>query len=690
MIALKSLRGAAAACALVAVLAACAALKPTTKPAAEVKKPAYGEYGLSLDWLDRAVRPGDDFYLHAVGTWEKATPIPEDRSSYGIDTIIADQVENDLRAIAETAAAGGAPDGSVERKVGDFYASYMDEAAIEAKGMEPLRTRIDDIVVIKTPAALARAFVDGIEGFGVSPIGLYVHVDEKKPDAYAVHLYQSGLGLPNRDYYLKRGKEYDDYRAAYRAYVEQMLTLGGIPNARPRSESVLALETRIARAHWPAEESRDAEKTYNPMTIDALGAEAPGIDWKAFAAHAGIEGNWNIIVGEKSAFPAIARIVEGTSLEVWKAYLTFHVLDQAAPFLPKAFDDANFAFRGKVLGGRSVQRDRWKRAVRLLDTQIGQAVGQVYVAKRFPPAARAAAQDLVTNTKRALHQLIDEAAWLDAATKAQARIKLDAMDAKVGYPDVFRDYTKLEVRRDDALGNVARGSSFEFRRNIAKLGRPIDRTEWYLAPQIVNAYYDATKNEIVFPAGILQPPYFDVYADAAVNYGAIGAVIGHEISHGFDDQGRKFDATGKLQDWWTRKDADAYMAEAAKLVAQFNAYEPLPGLKINGKLTLGENIADLAGLAIAYRAYRLSLAGQPAPVRDGLTGDQRFFLAYAQSWAGKRRDAALRQQILSNPHSPERYRVNGIVRNFTPWFDAFQVQPTDKLYLKPEDRVRLW
>jgi predicted metalloendopeptidase len=388
-----------------------------------------------------------------------------------------------------------------------------------------------------------------------------------------------------------------------------------------------------------------------------------------------------MVVMQKSAFPPLARIAATTELDVWKAYLTFHVLDQAAPFLPKAFDEANFAFRGKVLGGRSVQRDRWKRAVRLLDQQIGEALGQVYVARRFPPAARALALDL---------EMIGEAQWLDQTTKAAAHRKLDAMNAKIGYPDQWRDYTALAIVRDDALGNVARGAAFEYRRNIAKLGKPIDRSEWFMTPQTVNAYYDAGKNEIVFSAAILQPPFFDPYADAAVNYGAIGAVIGHEISHGFDDQGRKFDWRGKLEDWWTKKDAEAYMAQARKLVAQFNAYEPLPGLRINGQLTLGENIADLAGLAIAYRAYRLSLGGKEAPVRDGLTGDQRFFLGYAQSWIGKRREAALRQQLLSNPHSPAEYRVNGIVRNFDPWYAAFAVQGGDKLYLKPEERVRLW
>ncbi|MCE9523141.1 MAG: M13 family metallopeptidase [Alphaproteobacteria bacterium] len=672
-------------------LVACQSLKATKPtPAPATEKAEYGTYGLATDFFDRSVRPGDDFFRHAAGTWLKTTPIPDDRSYFGIDTLIADRAEGDLREIAEAAAGGTAAPGSNERKVGDFYASYMDVAAIEARGLAPVKPALDAIAAIKTPQDLARAFASANESFGAAPFGLYIDSDAKNPDAYAVYLVQAGLGMPDRDYYLKREKAYEDYRASYRAYVEQLLTLGGVAYARPRAESILALETRMARAHWPAEESRDAEKTYNPITIAGLSGEAPGFAWASFAKAAGIDGGAMIVASQKSAVPKLAKIVDYTDIEVWKAYLTFHTLDQAAPFLPKAFDDANFAFRGKTLGGRSVQRDRWKRAVRLLDAQIGEAFGQAYVAKRFPPSARALALDLVANAKRALSGMIAEAAWFDPATKTAARAKLDAMGAKIGYPDTWRDYSALAIARDDLFGNMVRALSFEYRRNIAKLGKPIDRGEWYMTPQTVNAYNDFGKNEIVFTAAILQPPYFDPRADAAVNYGEAGAVIGHEISHGFDDQGRKFDARGKLEEWWTPKDAAAYSVQANKLVAQFNAYEPLPGLHINGQLTLGENIADLAGLAIAYRAYRLSLGGIEAPVRDGLSGDQRFFLAYAQSWIGQRREAAQRQQILSDPHSPEEYRVNGIVRNFDPWYAAFNVQPGDRLYLKPEERVRLW
>ena len=671
---------------LIGVLAACQSFK-TPKPTAPTTKAEYGAYGLALEFFDRSIRPGDDFFRHAAGTWAKTTAIPEDRSYYGIDTVIADRAENDLREIADAAMNGTAAPGTPERKVGDFYASYMDEAAIETKGLAPIKAQLDAIAAIATRADLARAFAAANEGFGAAPFGIYVDADAKNPDAYAAYLVQSGLGMPDRDYFLKGEKEYREYRAAYRAYTEKLLTLAGAAQASPRAESILALETRLARVQWSAAESRDAEKTYNPVKISDLPS---GFDWQSFAAAAGIDAAPTIVAAQKSAFPKLAKVVRETELDVWKAYLTFHVLDDAAPYLSKAFDEANFAFRGKILGGRTVQRDRWKRAVRVLDRQIGQAMGQVYVARRFPPSSRALALQLVANVKHALHAMIAGAAWLDEATKAAAHMKLDAMGAKVGYPDVWRDYSALTIARDDLFGNMTRALSFEYRRNIAKLGKPIDRTEWYLTPQTVNAYNDFGKNEIVFAAAILQPPYFDPNADPAVNYGEIGAVIGHEISHGFDDQGRKFDARGKLEDWWTPKDAEAYTAQAKKLVAQFNAYEPLPGLHINGQLTLGENIADLAGLAIAYRAYRLSLAGKEAPVRDGLTGDQRFFLAYAQSWIGKRREASLRERILSNPHSPEEYRVNGIVRNFDPWYAAFNVQPGDKLYLKPEDRVRLW
>jgi predicted metalloendopeptidase len=675
--------------AVVVALSACAGMT-SKKPAPAAGKAAYGEYGLALEWRDPAVKPGDDFYAHAVGAWEATTQIPAERSSYGVDTIVADQVEGDLHAIAEAAALSTAPEGSNERKIGDFYASYMDEAAIEAAGIAPLKPHLDNIAVVKTPAELAKAFVDGIESFGKSPVGVFVHTDAKKPDAHAAYLYQSGLGLPNREYYLRRGRQYDEIRAAYRAYVEQMLALAGIPNARARAESILALETRIAGAHWSAEQSRDREKTYNPLTLADLEAEASGIDWRAFATAAGIKGDWSIIALQKSALVNLARIARRTSLDVWKAYLTFHVLDQAAPFLPKAFDEANFAFRGKVLGGRAAQRERWKRGVRLLDAQLGEAVGQLYVARRFPPAARTAALSLVANLKNAQRQLIAEATWLDPATKAEAGAKLDAMAAKLGHPDAWRDYAGLDVRRDDLIGNVARGSRFEFRRNIAKLGKPVDRSEWPVPPQSGTVYHDLSRNEIVATAAIMQPPFFDLHADQAVNYGEIGAMIGHELSRGFDDHGRRFDAAGKLRDWWTAKDLETYAAGASKLTAQFNAYEPLAGQRINGRLTQASNMADLAGLAIAYRAYKIALAGKAAPVRDGLSGDQRFFLAYAQSLAAKRRDESLRELLASSPQSPERYRVNGIVRNFDPWYAAFAVQPSDKLYLKPEERVRLW
>ena len=670
----------------VATLAACGTLGPGTSG----PKPAYGEFGLSLDWRDESVRPGDDFYGHAVGSWERATPIPAERSSYAVDTMIAERVESDLRAIAEAAALVKAADGSLEAKIGDLYASFMDTAAIEAKGVRPLEGRLTDIAVIKTRDALARAFAEGVEGLGASPIAVFVAADTKDRNTNVVYLRQSGLGLPSRDYYLRRDKEFEDLRAAYRAYIEQMLSLAGVPNAAVRAGNVLVLETRIAGVHWSSAESRDASKTYNPKTLAELERGAPGIDWRAFADALGLKADQTFVAMQPSAFAGIARLAGAADLETWKAYLSFHLVDQAAPFLPAAFDEANFAFRGKRLADRAAQRERWRRAVRLIDAQLGEGVGQLYVARRFPPATRGAATALAANVKAAFAQAIGEAAWLDPPTKVTAREKLDALRLKIGHPDDWRDYAGLTIQRDDLIGNVERGSRREFRRNLAKLGRPVDRSAWAVPPQSLNAYNDESSNEVVVTAAMLQPPYFDPLADAAVNYGAAGVLIAHEISHGFDDHGRRFDADGRPRDWWSRQATTAYAAEAAKLVEQFNASEPLPGVRINGRLTVSENMAELAGLAVAYRAYKLALGGKSAPRRAGLTGDQRFFLAYAQVAAAKRREDSLRQQALSSPRAPERFRINGALRNFDPWHAAFAVKPGDKLYLAPETRARLW
>lgn len=668
---------------LAAVLAVTTAL---ALPA--LAKAVYGEWGIPLEDMDRSVKPGDDFYMYVNGGWDKRVTIPADKSGYSDGSDIEKRAEEDLHEIAEGAKTAEA--GTLLRKVGDFYASFMDEAAIEKAGLAPLQPELDRINAIATPADLAKAFADSDIGFGVSPFGMYIEADAKKPTSYAVYIYQSGLGLPDRDYYLEDTPENLKYRAAYKAYIEKMLTLAGIADAKDKADEVYDLELKIAKIHWPAEETRDAIKTYNPYSEADLARESPDFDWPAFLAAADLTQVPNIVIGEKSAILDLAKLVKSEPLDTWKAYLAFHALDGAAPYLSKPFDDAQFDFNGKTMSGQETQRDRWKRALDLIDANMGEAMGEAYVAKRFPPESKAMMAGMVANLKIALGQMIDEAAWLDASTKTEAHGKLDKMAVKIGYPDKWRDYTALEIKADDPVGNILRARRFEWNRNTGRIAGPVDKTDWGMTPPTVNAYFNPVNNEIVFPAGILQPPYFDPAADMAVNYGATGATIGHEISHGFDDQGRKFDETGALRDWWTAKDAAAYEAQAKMLVEQFNQYEPLKGLHINGELTLGENIADLAGLAIAYRAYHIALGGQEAPVIDGLTGDQRFFLGYAMSWRTKVREDKQRARLASDPHAPAYYRVNGIVRNFGPWYDAFQIPPDAKLAIETAKRVKLW
>jgi predicted metalloendopeptidase len=651
-------------------------------------KAVYGEWGIVEGDRDTSVEPGDDFYMFVNGGWDKRVQIPADKATYSDGEDIEAQAEADLHAIAEGTKTAEA--GTTLSKVGDFYASFMDEAGIEARGMEPMKARLAAIDAIARPADLARAFARGIIGYGKAPFGMYIEADAKAPTRYATYIYQDGLGLPDRDYYLVDSAENLKYRAAYRAYIEQMLTLGGIADAKTKADAIFGLETAMAQVHWPAEETRDTLKTHNPYALAEIAKAAPGIDWVAMADEAGLNASPIFVVAEQSAIVKLAALAGATPLETWKAYLAFHALDAAAPLMAKTFDDAQFAFNGKTMSGQEQQRDRWKRALALIDENMGEALGEAYVAKRFPPASKQKMSEMVANLKLALGQMVDEAQWLDPATKTEAKKKLTLMAVKIGYPDAWRDYARLEIRGDDIVGNVERARAFEWKRRTDRIAGPVDKGDWLMTPPTVNAYFQPVANEIVFPAGILQPPYFDPQADMAVNYGATGATIGHEISHGFDDQGRKFDETGAIRDWWTEKDAAAYEAEAKKLVEQFNGYEALPGVFIKGENTLGENIADLAGLAIAYRAYHIALGGSEAPVIDGLTGDQRFFMGYAMSWRSKRREDSLRARLAGDPHSPPYYRVNGIVNNFQPWYDAFGVGTDAKWYVPPEKRARGW
>ena len=651
--------------------------------------PQFGTFGFDAAGMDRTVHPGDDFFGYANGTWVKKTAIPADRSSINGFVTLDDLSRERTRGIIEAAAAAGVAGDADARRVGTYYATFMDEAAIEAKGASAIQPALDRLASIATPADLARA-LGRDQRFGVGgPFGVGVQQDPKNPERYMVGMGQGGLGLPDRDYYLVETRKFADTRAKYIAHIAAMFRFARFSDAEPRAKAVFALEREIAQAHWTQIENRDPVKTYNLRSPVALAAESPGFDWAIFRDAAGVGGEERLDIGQPTAFTAMARLLAGRPLAVWKDYLALRILNAEAGVLSKAFVDENFAFYGTVLSDQPENEVRWKRGVDAVNGAMGEAVGKLYVAKYFPPESKTKIDALVRNLLTSMGASITAASWMSSATKAQALAKLATFDPKLGYPSKWRDYSKLAVVAGDAIGNNDRASAFEYDRNLAKLGAPLDRTEWGMTPMTINAYYNPPKNEIVFPAAIMQPPFFDPAADPAVNYGAIGAVIGHEISHGFDDQGRQYDAKGALRDWWTPADATAFTNRADRLVKQYGGYEPLPGTRIQGALTLGENIADLSGLRIAYEAYQLSLNGQPAPVIDGMTGDQRFFLAFAQVWRGKTRDAALLSQLTVDPHSPESFRALE-VRNFDPWYAAFDVKQGDKLYLKPDDRVRIW
>ena len=658
-------------------------------PATAAGAPQYGAFGIDTAGMNTSIKPGDDFFGYANGTWVKKTQIPADRTGFGSFQVLDDLSRQRTRELIEAAAAARSGGDADTRRIGTFYATYVDEATIAAKGVAPIQSAFRRIAAIATRAELAAALGSDQRVGITGPFGVGVEQDPKHPDRYMVGMGQGGLGMPDRDYYLLDTSKFVETRAKYLTHVATMFRLAGLPDAAQRARAVVDLETAMARVQWTNIENRDPVKTYNPQAPGELAVVAPGLDWPAFLAAAGVASQPQLDVAQPSAFRGMARLAADRPLAVWQDYLRLRWLKAHADVLPKAFDDANFAFDGTVLSDQPEQKPRWKRGVEAVNNAMGEAVGKAYVAKYFTPEAKAQIDALVHNLLASMGARIDEVSWMSPATKAQARAKLATFAPKLGYPSKWRDYTKLVVVSGDAVGNTDRAAAFEYDRNLAKLGQPLDRTEWGMTPMQINAYYNPPMNEIVFPAAIMQPPFFDPAADPAVNYGAIGAVIGHEISHGFDDQGRQYDASGTLRDWWTPADAAAFTARADRLVRQYDAYEPLPGVHIKGALTEGENIADLSGLRIAYEAYHLSLGGRPAPVIDGLTGDQRFFLGYAQVWRGKRRDAAKLAQLTVDPHSPGEERVDE-VRNFDPWYAAFDVKPGDRLYLKPEDRVRIW
>lgn len=653
-------------------------------------KPEYGTWGLDETGMDKSVKPGDDFFRYTVGTWLKYAKIPDDRTFTGIDLTIDDTLKPRLRKLVEEAAAARAAQGTVQQRIGDFFASYMDEAAINAKGLKPVQAYLDAYDAMNTRAELAMQLGNAMHMGIETPVSGYVDIDAKKPNRYLFRFWQSGLSFSDRDYYIKDTPEFKTLLTQFRAHVERMLKLAGVKNAAEQAGWVLALETEVAKAHWPVEKARDDELTYNLWTRKQLDGLGTGYTWNLLLKPAGIDGQSEFLVGQPDTLKAMSNLIDKAPLEQWKAYLKYHTLVTAAQFLPKAFDDERFAFYGKIVRGQKTQQERWRRGMDLLSSSMGEPLGQLYVAKYFPASAKADVVKMIGYFRTSLGTLIDKAAWMSASTKKEAQAKLAAFNAKIGYPDQWKDYSNLKIDRADLVGNVLRANQWDWEYNVGKLGKPIYAHEWLMVPQENNAYYWAQRNEIVFPAGILQAPYYDPNADLASNYGEIGATIGHEMSHGFDDQGRKSDSKGMLRDWWTKEDAARYTVEAQKLVKQYDTYEPLKGYHIKGQQTLGENIADLAGLLIAYDAYKLALGGKPAPVIEGLSGDQRFFLAYAHSWRTKYREERLRDLLVSNVHSPAEARVNGAVRNVDAWYAAFGVKQGDKLWLDPKDRVRPW
>jgi putative endopeptidase len=672
------------------------AVEPSPPPEAPADpsrpKPEIGAWGFDTAGMDRSVAPGASFYQYANGTWLKNTPIPGDKSNYGMFTMLADRSEERTRQIIEGASG---PAGSDAQRIGDYYKTFMDEAAIESKGLKPIQPRLDAITKIKNVNGLVLQFALATRQGVNNPIRMGVRQDAREPDKYAAYMAQGGLGLPDRDMYDAKNAQFAKVRDGYPKYVATMLALTGAKNADKRAAAVYALEEKIAHSHWTRVQNRDPQKTYNKMTIAELQKLAPGIDWTPWLKAVGIEGQATVIVAQPPAIAATSELIKSQPLAVWKDYLTVRVLTDAAPFLSQKFVDAHFEMYDKTLTGTPQIRERWKRAVDLITRGMGEAVGTLYVAKYFTPETKAQADALVKNLMVAMGQRLDGLAWMGPDTKAKAKAKLATYNPKIGYPRKWRDYSALTITAGDAVGNAMRTAEFEYNRDLAKLGKPIDREEWGMTPMTVNAYYNATLNEIVFPAAILQPPFFDPNADDAVNYGGIGAVIGHEISHGFDDRGSQFDASGTLKNWWTKDDADKFKTATAKLVAQYNAYCPVPAadgkppLCVKGELTLGENIADLAGLTIAYNAYKLSLGGKQAPVLDGLTGDQRFFLGWAQVWRRLYRDQEFANRLVTDSHSPSEFRA-AVVRNLDAWYDAFKPKETDALYLPADKRVRIW
>ena len=649
-----------------------------------------GEWGFDLDGMDTSVDPGNDFFRYANGEWLDTTEIPADLSNYGMFIELALEAEQQVQDIILELAETGGEAGSIEQQVGDLYASWMNTDALDARGLEAVEPLMAEIAAAETHEDFAALFAtldhQALYGVGIIP-------DPADTTRYTVFVGQGGLGMPDRDFYLNEGERYDEYRAAYQAYITQIFDLAGIEGGAEKAEAILALETRIAEVHWTQEQSRNIQAIYNPMPLDQLATLAPQFNFEAGMAALGIDGVESYLVAQPSAIESTATIFAETPVDLMRDYMTFHLLNSNTNALPLAFDAASFEFFGRTLNGTEEQRPRDRRGVNLVGGSMGEAVGQVYVDRHFPPESKDQMEDLVANLTAAFAERLENLSWMDDETREQALLKLSTFEPRIGYPDEWTDYSTLVIDTDDLFGNLQRISEFNWNQQVEDLAGPVDRGQWPYPPQTVNASYNPLMNQITFPAGILQPPFFDPNADPAINYGAIGAVIGHEIGHGFDDQGREFDEAGRIRNWWTEETNTAFTERAERLGAQYDGYSPIEGEFVNGTFTMGENIGDLGGVQMAYSAYQRyldSCCGGEAPVIDGLTGDQRFFLAWAQVWRRLYREDNLRQRLVTDPHSPSQYRTNGVVRNLDAWYAAFEVTEEDALYLPPEERVRIW
>jgi putative endopeptidase len=665
--------------------AACTRQEPAPQP-----KPSPLVSGVELANFDKTVRPQDDFYRYVNGTWLKTTKIPADKPDYGSFVKLSDDSEARLRGIIEESAGKTqAASTSDEQKVGNLYASFMDEKKLDELGLKPLDAELSRIDAVQTKDQVASLMAHLGRINVTTPIGMYVNQDDKAPTEYIVNMFQSGLGLPDRDYYLQNDPKFRQIREQYITHIEKMLDLAGDKSAKQDSTDIMKLETALAMTHWTRVDSRDADKVYNKFEVAKLKTLSPAFDWDTYVKDSGITSG-AVVVAQPSAFTGFAGELSKTPLSVWKSYFKWHLISDYAQYLSKPLVDEDFAFFGKTLEGSAENRPRWKRAVQAEAGAMGELLGKIYVSKYFPPEAKARMEGLVKNLLAAYEESIKSLDWMSEDTKKQALVKLSKFTTKIGYPNKWRDYSGLSISAGNLVANMMASAEFETNYQLGHLGKPVDRGEWQMTPQTVNAYYNPNMNEIVFPAAILQPPFFNMAADDAVNYGAIGAVIGHEIGHGFDDQGSKYDGDGTLKSWWTNEDRKKFEARTKALIEQYNQYEPLKGYKVNGALTIGENIGDLGGASIAYKAYKIALKGQPAPVMDGFTGDQRFFIGFAQAWCWLSRDERVLELLKSDQHSPPEFRLKGTVVNVPEFYTAFDVKPGDPMFLAPEKRVKIW